>query len=167
MCYILPYYTGMENTTMQLWEVKGFKSSSVKALYIGTTANGQDCIGCAWDAYTTYVYAYDGIIDTFLYYMETFKSVGQAMAATKLRDGMEEGVYFSPYASGRKQQVHNQIYRLRRYEMKSAMTANIVVHQNVCFDTPENAIKNLISSGDIECEKSHFVNCMTKRLVTS
>jgi len=40
---------------------------------------------------------------------------------------------------------------------------NIVVHQNVCFDTPENAIKNLISSGDLEAERSHFVDCMTRR----
>jgi hypothetical protein len=76
---------------------------------------------------------------------------------------MEEGFYFSPYASGRKQQNHNQRYTLRRYEMKSAMTAHIVVHQNVCFDTPENAIKNLISSGDLEVERSHFVDCMAKR----
>jgi len=77
MCYIMPYYTGMENTTMQLWEVKGFQSSSVKTLFIGKTVNGQDCIGCAWDAFTTYVYAYDGIIDTFMYYMEKFNSVGK------------------------------------------------------------------------------------------
>ncbi len=157
----------MENTTMQLWEVKGFQSSSVKVLFVGKTANGQDCIGCAWDAFTTYIYAYDGIIDTFLYYMERYNSVGKAMAFTKLKDGMAEGFYIQPYTSGMKQQVHNQLYRMSRYEMKSAMTANIVVHQNVCFDTPENAIKNLISSGDIECEKSHFVDCMTKRLVTA
>jgi hypothetical protein len=153
----------MENTTMQLWEVKGFESSSVKALFIGKTANGQDCIGCAWDANTVYVYAYEGIVDTFLYYMESYQSVGKAMAFTKLKDGMEEGLYFSPYASGRKLQNHNQLYVLRRYEMKSAMTAHIVVHQNVCFDTPENAIKNLISSGDLEAERSHFVDCMAKR----
>ena len=153
----------MENTTMQLWEVKGFQSSSVKALFIGKTVNGQDCIGCAWDANTLYVYAYEGIVDTFMYYMEKFNSVGKAMAFTKLKDGMEEGLYFSPYASGRKQQNHNQLYVLRRYEMKSAMTAHIVVHQNVCFDTPENAVKNLISSGDLEAERSYFVDCMAKR----
>jgi hypothetical protein len=153
----------MENTTMQLWEVKGFESSAVKALFIGKTANGQDCIGCAWDANTLYVYAYEGIVDTFLYYMESCQSVGKAMAFTKLKDGMEEGLYFSPYASNRKQQNHNQLYILRRYEMKSAMTAHIVVHQNVCFDTPENAIKNLISSGDLEVERSYFVDCMAKR----
>ena len=153
----------MENTTMQLWEVKAFESSSVKALFIGKTANGQDCIGCAWDANTVYVYAYEGIVDTFLYYMESYQSVGKAMAFTKLKDGMEEGLYFSPYASGRKLQNHNQLYVLRRYEMKSAMTAHIVVHQNVCFDTPENAIKNLISSGDLEAERSYFVDCMAKR----
>ena len=150
----------MENTTMQLWEVKGFQSSAVKTLFIGKTANGQDCIGCAWDAYTTYIYAYEGIVDTFLYYMERFNSVGKAMAFTKLKDGMEEGFYFSPYASGRKQQNHNQRYTLRRYE---TMTNYLVVHQNVCFDTPENAIKNLISSGDLEAERSHFVDCMAKR----
>jgi hypothetical protein len=153
----------MENTTMQLWEVKGFKSSSVKAMFIGKTANGQDCVGCAWDANTLYVYAYEGIVDTFMYYMERFNSVGKAMAFTKLKDGMEEALYFSPYASNRKQQNHNQLYILRRYEMKSPMTAHIVVHQNVCFDTPENAIKNLISSGDLEAERSHFVDCMAKR----
>ena len=150
---------------MQLWEVKGFESSSVKALFIGKTANGQDCIGCAWDASTLYVYAYEGIVDTFLYYMESYQSVGKAMAFTKLKDGMEEGLYFSPYASGRKLQNHNQLYVLRRYEMKSAMTAHIVVHQNVCFDTPENAIKNLISSGDLEAERSYFVDCMARRVV--
>ena len=148
---------------MQLWEVKGFESSSVKALFVGQTANGQDCIGCAWDANTLYVYAYEGIVDTFMYYMERFNSVGKAMAFTKLKDGMEEALYFSPYASNRKQQNHNQLYILRRYEMKSPMTAHIVVHQNVCFDTPENAIKNLISSGDLEAERSHFVDCMARR----
>lgn len=153
----------MENTTMQLWEVKGFQSSSVKALFVGKTANGQDCIGCAWDAYTTYIYAYDGIIDTFLYYMERYNSVGKAMAFTKLKDGMEDGFYVKPYTTFMKQQVHNQLYRFSRYDMMRHMS-NIVVHQNVCFDTPENAIKNLISSGDIECEKSHFVACMTNRV---
>jgi hypothetical protein len=156
----------MENTTMQLWEVKGFQSSSVKTLFIGKTVNGQDCIGCAWDAFTTYVYAYDGIIDTFLYYMERFGSVGKAMAFTKLKDGMEDGFYIQPYTSGMKQQVHNQLYRFSRYDMIRHMS-NIVVHQNVCFDTPENAIKNLISSGDLEAERSHFVDCMTRRLVTA
>ena len=156
----------MENTTMQLWEVKGFESSAVKALFIGKTANGQDCIGCAWDAYTTYIYAYEGIIDTFLYYMERFGSVGKAMAFTKLKDGMEDGFYIQPYTSGMKQQVHNQLYRFIRYDMTRHMS-NIVVHQSVCFDTPENAIKNLISSGDLEAERSHFVDCMTRRLVTA
>ena len=153
----------MENTTMQLWEIQGFKSSSVRALFVGQTANGQDCIGCAWDAFTTYIFAYEGIIDTFMYYMERYNSVGKAMAFTKLKDGMEDGFYTQPYTSGMKQQVHNQLYRMSRYEMKSAMTAHIVVHQNVCFDTPENAIKNLISSGDLEAERSHFVDCMAKR----
>ena len=147
---------------MQLWEVKGFQSSSVKTLFIGKTANGQDCIGCAWDAYTTYVYAYDGIIDTFLYYLETFKSVGKAMSATKLRDGMEDETYYTPYLSTMPSKVHNQLYRFSRYDMMRYMS-NIVVHQNVCFDTPENAIKNLISSGDIEAEQSHLVTCMTRR----
>ena len=149
---------------MQLWEVKGFQSSSVKVLFVGKTANGQDCIGCAWDALTTYVYAYEGIVDTFLFYLETFKSVGQAMSATKLRDGMEEGAYIQPYTSGMQEQVHNQLYRFSRYDMTRHMS-NIVVHQNVCFDTPENAIKNLISSGDIEAEHSRLVSIIRQREV--
>ena len=149
---------------MQLWEVKGFQSSSVKVLFVGKTANGQDCIGCAWDALTTYVYAYEGIVDTFLFYLETFKSVGQAMSATKLRDGMEEGAYIQPYTSGMQEQVHNQLYRFSRYDMTRHMS-NIVVHQNVCFDTPENAIKNLISSGDIEAEHSRLVSIIRHREV--
>ena len=154
----------MENTTMQLWEVKGFESSSVKALFIGKTANGQDCIGCAWDANTLYVYAYEGIVDTFMYYMEKFNSVGKAMAFTKLKDGMEDGFYIQPYTSGMKQQVHNQLYRMSRYEMKSAMTANIVVNQDLWNETPVNAIKALVNDEVLSGEQSHFVNCMTKKV---
>jgi hypothetical protein len=154
----------MENTTMQLWEIQGFESSSVRALFVGQTANGQDCIGCAWDANTTYIFAYEGIIDTFMYYMERYNSVGKAMAFTKLKNGMEEGLYFSPYASGRKQQNHNQLYVLRRYEMKSPMTAHIVVHQDLWNETPENAIKRLVNDEVLSGEQSHFVDCMTRRV---
>jgi len=148
---------------MQLWEVKGFQSSAVKVLFVGKTANGQDCIGCAWDAYTTYIFAYEGIIDTFMYYLETFKSVGQAMSATKLRNGLQDETYFRPYWSTMPSKVHNQLYRFERYEMIRHYP-NIVVHQNLFFDTPENAIKNLISSGDLEAERSHLVDCMTRRV---
>ena len=164
MCYILPYYTGMENTTMQLWEIQGFESSSVRTLFVGKTANGQDCIGCAWDAYTTYIYAYEGIIDTFMYYMERYNSVGKAMAFTKLKDGMEDGFYIQPYTSGMKQQVHNQLYRMSRYEMKSAMTANIVVHQDLWNETPEFAVKCLVNDEVLSGETSYFVTCMTNRV---
>jgi len=154
----------MENTTMQLWEIQGFESSSVRTLFVGQTANGQDCIGCAWDAFTTYIFAYEGIIDTFMYYMERYNSVGKAMAFTKLKDGMEDGFYTQPYTSGMKQQVHNQLYRMSRYEMKSAMTANIVVHQDLWEETPENAIKRLVNDEVLSGEQSHFVTCMTKRV---
>ena len=157
----------MNNTTMQLWEIQGFESSSVRTLFVGQTANGQDCIGCAWDAFTTYIFAYEGIIDTFMYYMEKFNSVGKAMAFTKLKDGMEDGFYIQPYTSGMKQQVHNQLYRMSRYEMKSAMTANIVVHQDLWNETPENAIKCLVNDEVLSGEQSHFVDCMTRRLVTA
>ena len=149
---------------MQLWEIQGFESSSVRALFVGQTANGQDCIGCAWDAFTTYIFAYEGIIDTFMYYMERYNSVGKAMAFTKLKDGMEDGFYIQPYASGMKQQVHNQLYRMSRYEMKSAMTANIVVHQDLWNETPVDAIKCLVNEEVLSGEQSHFVNCMTKRV---
>jgi hypothetical protein len=154
----------MNNTTMQLWEIQGFESSSVRTLFVGKTANGQDCIGCAWDAFTTYIFAYEGIIDTFMYYMEQYNSVGKAMAFTKLKDGMEDGFYIQPYTSGMKQQVHNQLYRMSRYEMKSAMTANIVVHQDLWNETPVNAIKALVNDEVLSGEQSHFVNCMTKKV---
>ena len=153
----------MENTTMQLWEVKGFQSSSVKTLFVGKTVNGQDCIGCAWDAYTTYVYAYDGIIDTFMYYMEKFNSVGKAMAFTKLKDGMEDQTYYSPYWATMPSKVHNQLYRFSRYDMIRHMS-NIVVHLDLCFDTPEDAIKQLVNDEVLSGEISHFVTCMTKRV---
>ena len=148
---------------MQLWEIQGFESSSVRAIFVGQTANGQDCIGCAWDAFTTYIFAYEGIIDTFMYYMEKYNSVGKAMAFTKLKDGMEDGFYIKPYTTGMKQQVHNQLYRFSRYDMMRHMS-NIVVHQNVCFDTPENAIKFLVNEEVLSGEQSHFVNCLTKRV---
>jgi len=154
----------MENTIMQLWEVKHFQSSAVKTLFIGKTANGQDCIGCAWDTNTVYIYAYEGIVDTFLYALESFKSVGRAMAYAKLKDGMEEGVYFFPYTSGMKQHNHNQWYTLRRYDMYHM--ANLVVHKNLTWITPEDAIQNLISSGDIECEPSKLVDILKKRYAT-
>jgi hypothetical protein len=40
-----------------------------------------------------------------------------------------------------------------------------VIHQNLCDDTPENAIKNLISRGDIEAENSKLVNVLRNREV--
>jgi hypothetical protein len=96
--------------------------------------------------------------------MERFNSVGKAMAFTKLKDGMEEALYFSPYATNRKQQNHNQLYILRRYEMKSAMTAHIVVHQDLWNETPVNAIKALVNDEVLSGEQSYFVNCMTKKV---
>jgi len=95
--------------------------------------------------------------------MEKFNSVGKAMSATKLRDGMQNQTYYSPYWATMPSKVHNQLYRFSRYDMVRHMS-NIVVHQNVCFDTPENAIKNLISSGDIEAERSRLVDCMARRI---
>ena len=56
----------MENTTMKLWEIKNFQSSSVKALFVGQTANGQDCIACAWNSSELYVFAYEGIVSLFI-----------------------------------------------------------------------------------------------------
>jgi hypothetical protein len=77
---------------------------------------------------------------------------------------MEDGFYIQPYTTGMKQQVHNQLYRMSRYEMKSAMTANIVVHQDLWNETPENAIKRLVNDEVLSGEQSHFVACMTNRV---
>jgi hypothetical protein len=154
----------MENTTMQLWEVKGFESSSVKALFIGKTANGQDCIGCAWNSSELYVFAYEGIVDTFLWALETFQSVGQAMAYAKLKNGMEERSYSLPYHATMGQRTHNQLYR---FDLNYLYTfeSTLVIHQNLSQDTPENAIKNLISRGDIEAENSRLIDIFRKREV--
>jgi hypothetical protein len=40
-----------------------------------------------------------------------------------------------------------------------------VIHQNLSQDTPENAIKNLISRGDIEAENSRLIDIFRKREV--
>jgi len=94
--------------------------------------------------------------------MEQYDSVGKAMAFTKLKHGMEDQTYYTAYRSTMPSKFHNQLYRFERYDMMRRMP-NIVVHKNVCFDTPENAIKNLISSGDLEAERSRFVDCMARR----
>jgi hypothetical protein len=146
---------------MHLWEVKGFQSSSVKTLYVGQTANGQDCIGCSWDDETTYVYAYDGIIDTFMMYMERYNSVGKAMAFTKLKDGMEDKFYFAPCAGDSKR--HNQLYRFDRYSAMERQL-NLEVHHDHRYDTPEDAIKALVNNEVLSGELSHFVTCMTNRV---
>jgi hypothetical protein len=154
----------MENTTMKLWEIKNFQSSSVKSLFVGRTANGQDCIACAWNSSELYVFAYEGIVDTFLWALESFQSVGRAMAYAKLKHGMEEWFYTKPYKVGMEQRTHNQLYCLNLnylYTYKSTLE----IHSNLCDDTPENAIKNLISRGDIEAENSKLVNVLRNREV--
>ena len=139
----------MKNT-MLLWKVDGFQSSSVKSLYFGKTANGQDCIGCAWDKYSVYVFAYEGIIDTFLYYLELYNSVGQAMSATKLRDGMEEGVFFKPCPANTP--IQRQWYRLRIVEMEGM--ENLLVHEFMSHETPRHVILKLKYDGSLTKEPS-------------
>jgi hypothetical protein len=153
----------MENT-MHLWKIKNFQSSSVKSLFVGQTANGQDCIACAWNSSELYVFAYEGIVDTFLYYLNVFQSVGQAMASTKLRNGLEERTYSLPYHVTMEQRTHNQLYR---FDLNYLYTFGntLEIHSNLCDDTPENAIKNLISRGDIEAENSRLIDIFRKREV--
>ena len=154
----------MENTTMKLWEIKNFQSSSVKALFVGQTANGQDCIACAWNSSELYVFAYEGIVDTFLWALEMFQSVGQAMAYAKLKNGMEDRTYYLPNHTSMEQRTHNQLYRFDLNYLYS-FGNTLVIRQNLSQDTPENAIKNLISRGDIEAENSRLINILRKREV--
>jgi hypothetical protein len=154
----------MENTTMKLWEIKNFQSSSVKSLFVGQTANGQDCIACAWNSSELYVFAYEGIVDTFLWALESFQSVGQAMAYAKLKNGMEDRSYSLPYHTSMEQRTHNQLYRFDLNYLYS-FGNTLVIRQNLSQDTPENAIKNLISRGDIEAENSRLINILRKREV--
>jgi len=153
----------MENT-MHLWEIKNFQSSSVKSLFVGRTANGQDCIACAWNSSELYVFAYEGIVDTFLWALETFKSVGQAMAYAKLRNDFEDRRYSLPYHETMEQRTHNQLYMFQ-LQYLHIFESTLEIHSNLCDDTPENAIKNLISRGDIEAENSRLVNVLRHREV--
>ena len=80
----------MNNTTVQsqlaLWECRGFSSSAVDTLWFGTAPNGHDMIAVKWhNSDTVYAYSYDGIIDTFMFYMTSSKSVGFAISQSKLR----------------------------------------------------------------------------------
>jgi hypothetical protein len=80
----------MENTTVQsqlaLWECRGFSSSAVDTLWFGTAPNGHDMIAVKWhNSDSVYAYAYDGIIDTFMYYMSRLNSVGFAISQSKIR----------------------------------------------------------------------------------
>jgi len=154
----------MENTTMKLWEIKNFQSSSVKALFVGQTANGQDCIACAWNSSELYVFAYEGIVDTFLWALEMFQSVGQAMAYAKLKNGMEDRRYGIPYHETMEQRTHNQLYMFQ-LQYLHICEGTLEIHSNLCDDTPENAIKNLISRGDIEAENSRLIDIFRKREV--
>ena len=151
----------MENT-MHLWEIRNFQSSSVKSLFVGRTANGQDCIACAWNSHELYVYAYEGIVDTFVWALENFQSVGQAMAYAKLKNGMEQRRYGIPYHATMKQEIHNQLYMLP-LEYLHMFEGTLEIHSNLCDDTPENAIKSLISRGDIEAENSRLIDILRHR----
>ena len=80
----------MNNTTVQsqlaLWQCRGFVSSAVQTLWFGTAPNGHDMIAVRWrNSDTVYAYTYDGIIDTFMFYLESSKSVGFAISQSKLR----------------------------------------------------------------------------------
>jgi hypothetical protein len=81
----------MNNTTVQsklrLFEVTNFSSSAVQTLWFGQAPNGHDMIAVKWSGSdNVYAYTYNGIIETFLFYMElNNNSVGFAMSQTKLR----------------------------------------------------------------------------------
>jgi hypothetical protein len=62
------------------------------------------------------------------------------------------------------QRTHNQLYR---FDLNYLYTFGntLEIHSNLCDDTPENAIKNLISRGDIEAENSRLIDIFRKREV--
>jgi hypothetical protein len=62
------------------------------------------------------------------------------------------------------QRTHNQLYRFQ-LQYLYIFESTLEIHSNLCDDTPENAIKNLISRGDIEGENSKLVNVLRNREV--
>jgi hypothetical protein len=77
---------------------------------------------------------------------------------------MEERSYSLPYHVTMEQRTHNQLYRFQ-LQYLYIFESTLVIHQNLSQDTPENAIKNLISRGDIEAENSKLVNVLRNREV--
>jgi hypothetical protein len=86
------------------------------------------------------------------------------MAYAKLKNGMEERSYSLPYHATMEQRTHNQLYRFNLNYLYT-FESTLVIHQNLSQDTPENAIKNLISRGDIEAENSRLIDIFRKREV--
>ncbi len=66
------------------------------------------------------------------------------MAYAKLKNGMEERSYSLPYHVTMEQRTHNQLYRFQ-LQYLHIFEGTLEIHSNLCDDTPENAIKNLIS----------------------
>jgi hypothetical protein len=86
------------------------------------------------------------------------------MAYAKLRNDFEDRRYGVPYSVTMEQRTHNQLYMFQ-LQYLHVFEGTLEIHSNLCDDTPENAIKNLISRGDIEAENSKLVNVLRNREV--
>jgi hypothetical protein len=86
------------------------------------------------------------------------------MAYAKLKNGMEARRYGIPYHATMEQGIHNQLYMFQ-LQYLHIFEGTLEIHSNLCDDTPENAIKNLISRGDIEAENSKLIDIFRKREV--
>ena len=145
----------MNNTTVQsqlaLWECRGFDSSAVDTLWFGTAPNGHDMIAVKWrKSDTVYAYSYDGIIDTFMFYMNSSNSVGFAMSQSKLRHDFAD-YYLDDINTGKDLGYDKNIEW-------SVLERKFGVHNHKLFaNDPIALIDHLTELGVLSREESPFI----------
>jgi len=151
----------MNNTTVQsklrLFEVTNFSSSSVQTLWFGEAPNGHDMIAVKWSGSDkVYAYCYDGIIDTFMFYMQLNNSVGFAMSQSKLRHDFADK-HFNDINDGADSCTYHQ-----NLEYKVPVDKFGQHSTSITQFCPTEAVLWLSELGILSREESHFIRCMRK-----
>jgi hypothetical protein len=146
----------MNNTTVQsqlaLWQCRGFISSAVQTLWFGTAPNGHDMIAVKWrNSDTVYAYSYDGIIDTFMFYMESSNSVGFAISQSKLRHDFAD-YYLDDINTGQGLRYDKNL----QWDVPSLKFGRH--NTELSGNDPVELVNHLTESGVLSREESRFIN---------
>ena len=143
----------MENTTLKLWKCEGFASENIRALYIGKTPNGQDCI--AFNIYgksCIEVCSYEGIIETFLQNLKKYKNIITVLDHTKTKQNKSFDVflYDDDFRSSlpKYSQMSYSIYFKFFNNQK-----NIEINKTLSDLRPQWIVYSLRRQGVLDCEK--------------